>query len=64
MHEKAFFDGMRRAGEEDIVLVSRSAWVGSQKFGVAVWSGDIPSTFESLQQQLKAGLNMAMSGIP
>jgi len=63
MHEKAFFDGMQRMGEQDIVLVSRSAWVGSQKYGVAVWSGDIPSTFESLQQQLKAGLNMAMSGI-
>jgi alpha-D-xyloside xylohydrolase len=29
-----------------------------------VWSGDIPSTFESLQQSVRAGLNIGMSGIP
>ena len=31
---------------------------------MAVWSGDIPSTFEYLQKQLRAGLNIAVSGIP
>jgi alpha-D-xyloside xylohydrolase len=29
-----------------------------------VWSGDIASTFESLRAQVRAGLNIAMSGIP
>ena len=29
-----------------------------------MWSGDIESTFESLAHQVKAGLNMAMCGIP
>ena len=30
----------------------------------AVWSGDIDSTFEALQAQVRSGLNMALSGIP
>ena len=64
MIQKAFFDGMRREGEEEIVTLCRSAWIGSQKYGAAVWSGDIPSTFESLQNQVRAGLNMSVSGIP
>jgi alpha-D-xyloside xylohydrolase len=29
-----------------------------------VWSGDISSTFEALQVQVRAGLNIALSGIP
>ena len=37
---------------------------GSQRFGVAVWSADIDSTFASLRSQVRAGLNMAVSGIP
>lgn len=45
------------------LMLCRSAWAGSQRFGTAVWSGDIPSTFASLRAQIAAGLNMAMSGI-
>ena len=51
-------------GEEEVLLLCRSAWAGSQRYGVAVWSGDTPSTFESFRTQVRAGLNMAMSGIP
>ena len=64
LHEKGFYDGMLSAGEKDVITICRSAWAGSQRFGAAVWSGDIPSTFEMLQIQLRAGLNIAMSGIP
>lgn len=42
----------------------RAAWVGSQRVGALVWSGDIPSTFQSLTHQVRAGLSMAISGIP
>lgn len=63
-YAKAFYDGMKKEGEEEIVNLIRCAWIGSQRFGVVVWSGDIPSTFDSLRRQVKAGLNMAMAGIP
>jgi alpha-D-xyloside xylohydrolase len=63
-YAQAFFEGMKKAGETEIVNLIRCAWLGSQRFGVVVWSGDIPSTFESLRRQIKAGLNMAVCGIP
>jgi alpha-D-xyloside xylohydrolase len=64
LHERGVFEGMQREGESEIITLCRSAWAGSQRYGAALWSGDIPSTFESLQTQVRAGLNVAMSGIP
>ena len=60
---KAFYDGLKAQGEEVCNLV-RCAWLGSQRYGIVLWSGDIASTFDSLRKQLKAGLNVAMCGIP
>jgi alpha-D-xyloside xylohydrolase len=61
---RLFAEGMAAAGQEPTVLLCRSAWAGAQKYGAAVWSGDIPATWQSLAQQVRAGLNIAMSGIP
>ena len=63
-YSKLVCDGMKETGRDDIVTLARCAYTGAQKFGTLVWSGDIPSTFESLAAQVKAGLNMAMCGIP
>jgi alpha-D-xyloside xylohydrolase len=64
LHQKGFYDGMQAAGQEEIINLSRSAWAGTQRYGAAVWSGDIRSSFEVLRAQIPAGLNIAMSGIP
>ncbi|MDP3176702.1 MAG: glycoside hydrolase family 31 protein, partial [Spirochaetaceae bacterium] len=40
------------------------AWAGSQRYGAVLWSGDVHSSFSTLRNQLKAGLNMALAGIP
>ncbi len=63
-YAKLVYDGMKADGREDIITLSRCAYPGAQRFGTLVWSGDIPSTFESLADQVKSGLNMAMCGIP
>jgi alpha-D-xyloside xylohydrolase len=63
-HARGFYEGLRESGEEDVLLLCRSAWAGSQRYGAAVWSGDIESTFEALADQIPAGLNMGISGIP
>ena len=63
-HAQGFFEGMQAEGEQEILFLCRSAWAGSQRFGAAVWSGDIFSTFPALRAQIKAGLNMGLSGIP
>ncbi|WP_165984770.1 glycoside hydrolase family 31 protein [Streptomyces sp. YIM 98790] len=61
---RLFAEGMAADGEPPTVLLCRSAWAGAQKYGAAVWSGDIPATWESLRQQIRAGLSIALSGIP
>lgn len=57
------YDGFTKMGEVPVIL-TRAAYLGSQKFGSLVWSGDIPSTFESLAEQVKTGLNISVCGIP
>lgn len=64
MYAKGFYDGLKKAGESDILSLVRCAWAGSQKYGVLTWSGDIHSSFRSMREQLQAGLNMGMAGIP
>ena len=58
------YDGFKQLSADEPVTLIRCAYLGSQKFGALVWSGDIPSSFESLSQQVKAGLNMSLCGIP
>ena len=64
MQARAFYEGLQSEGEEEIITLCRSAWAGSQKYGAAVWSGDIASTFEELQAQIRSGMNIGLSGIP
>ncbi|MCL2833474.1 MAG: glycoside hydrolase family 31 protein [Treponema sp.] len=64
MYAKTFFDGMNAAGQKNIINLLRCAWAGSQRYGALVWSGDIHSSFSTLRNQLAAGLNMGIAGIP
>jgi alpha-D-xyloside xylohydrolase len=64
MYAQTFFDGMKKEGQGEIVNLTRCAWAGAQRYGALVWSGDIHSSFESLRNQLSAGLNMGIAGIP
>lgn len=64
MYAKGFYDGLKEAGEKEILSLVRCAWAGSQKYGVLTWSGDIHSSFRAMREQLQAGLNMGMAGIP
>ncbi|MBN1541358.1 glycoside hydrolase family 31 protein [candidate division KSB1 bacterium] len=64
LHASGFYEGMKAEGETEILCLCRSAWAGSQRYGAAVWSGDIHSSFDDLRSQVRAGLNMAISGIP
>lgn len=64
MQQRALYEGMREEGETEILSLGRAGFLGSQRYGSAIWSGDIHSTFEDLQQQVRAGLNIGLSGIP
>ncbi|HEX7715585.1 MAG TPA: TIM-barrel domain-containing protein, partial [Bacillota bacterium] len=64
MYAKTFYDGMAQAGQQNIINLIRTAWAGSQRYAALAWSGDIQSSFNTLRNQVKAGLNMALAGIP
>ncbi len=44
-------------------IVTRSGAVGTQRYGAAMWSGDIASNLESLATHLNAQMHMSFSGI-
>ena len=64
MYAKTFFDGMQQEGMKNPLNLLRCAWAGSAKYGTLVWSGDIGSTWETFGRQIRAGLSMAVAGIP
>lgn len=64
LYAKAFYEGQKAEGMESPLNLLRCAWAGSQRYGALVWSGDIPSSFDSLRNQIAAGLNMGLAGIP
>ena len=62
-YTQAFYEGLVAEGEENPVSLVRCAWAGSQRYGALVWSGDIHSSWDSMRNQLCAGLSMGLSGI-
>ncbi len=51
----------RKRGKGEAVLFARSATVGGQKFPVH-WGGDCWSDYESMEESLRGGLSLLMSG--
>ncbi|OQE19117.1 hypothetical protein PENSTE_c016G07390 [Penicillium steckii] len=63
-YARGFYEGMKAEGQTNIINLLRCAWAGSQRYGALVWSGDIASSWSSFRNQLAAGLNMGLAGIP
>ena len=64
LFSRAFHEPMSREKGNEAVNLLRCGWAGSQKYGNVIWSGDVPSTFESFREQIQAGLNIGIAGIP
>ncbi len=47
-----------------VFLLTRSAFLGQQRVGATVWSGDVYTNYWALARQIPAGLNFALSGYP
>jgi alpha-D-xyloside xylohydrolase len=45
-------------------ILTRSAYAGIQRDSAAVWSGDVASRWDNLREQISAGVNFSMSGVP
>lgn len=63
LHIQGFREGLDEAGAPDGVLLVRSAWAGSQRHGIILWSGDVWSNWRDFRAQIVAGLQAGLSGI-
>ena len=64
-HAQALYEGQRGTTDEKrVVNLTRSGYLGQQRFGAVLWSGDISASWETLKRQIAAGLNFCASGLP
>lgn len=62
---RAVYEGRRRAApDRRVMILTRSAFPGQQRYAATTWSGDIGSGWDTLARQIPAGLNMAAAGYP
>lgn len=64
LYNQAVFEVTKECkGEENALVWARSGCAGMHQFPVC-WSGDPRSSYEGMAGTLRAGLSMAMSGVP
>ncbi|REE01991.1 glycoside hydrolase family 31 protein [Marinoscillum furvescens] len=62
---RAVYEGRRAEfPEERVFNLTRSAYAGQQRYGATSWSGDTEASWEQLEEQIAAGLNFTMAGVP
>lgn len=60
---KTVYEGLKEAGKEPVIL-TRCGFPGIQRYGSAMWSGDVGNDWETFRRQITAGLGMQAAGIP
>ncbi|MBB4129245.1 alpha-D-xyloside xylohydrolase [Xanthomonas translucens] len=63
-HTHGVYAGDRAADGKRVFILSRKGYAGTQRNAVAVWSGDIVSRWDDMRDQISAGVNVSMSGLP
>ncbi|GAL61295.1 glycoside hydrolase family 31 protein [Algibacter lectus] len=62
---RAMYEGRREEfPNERVFNLTRSAYAGQQRYGATSWSGDVAGTWEQFAEQIPAGLNFTMAGVP
>jgi alpha-D-xyloside xylohydrolase len=60
----AVYQGMRHDMKQRAMILARAAYTGAQRNGTIFWSSDISPTWNTLQRQVPAGLDVTASGLP
>ena len=60
---KTVYEGLVAAGKEPMIL-TRCGFPGIQRYGSALWSGDVGNDWETFRRQITAGLGVQAAGIP
>ena len=65
MVNKTVYEGLRKDDpEKRPMILTRCGFPGIQRYGSAMWSGDVGNDWETLRRQISAGLGMQAAGIP
>ena len=60
---KTVYEGLKK-NEKCPMILTRCGFPGIQRYGVALWSGDVGNDWETFRRQLTAGLGIQAAGIP
>jgi alpha-D-xyloside xylohydrolase len=62
---QAVYEGQRKTtSDKRVCILTRSAFLGQQRYGIINWSGDIGGTWDTYRRQIVAGLNYTITGLP
>lgn len=62
---QAVYEGQRKTtSDKRVCILTRSAFLGQQRYGIINWSGDIGGTWDSYRRQIVAGFNYTITGFP
>lgn len=61
-HSQAVYEGHRRDLPGRCLILSRSAYLGAQRYGTTFWSSDIYPTWDFFRRQVPTGLNFCATG--
>ena len=65
MHTTTLYQGQRAENSDKrVFILTRSAFAGQQRNAAVTWSGDIHGDWKTFANQIPAGLNFSLSGIP
>ncbi len=65
MSVKGVYEHQRQVtSDKRVFILTRSAFAGQQRYGANTWSGDIHADWYVLKNQISAGLNFSLCGIP
>jgi alpha-D-xyloside xylohydrolase len=64
-HVGGIYEHQRQTtSDKRVVILTRSAFIGQQRYAANTWSGDVQSSWEALQKQVPAALNFSLGGVP
>jgi alpha-D-xyloside xylohydrolase len=62
---RAVYEGQRKTTSgKRVCILTRSAFLGQQKYGTINWSGDIGGNWDAYRRQIVAVLDYSMTGMP
>jgi alpha-D-xyloside xylohydrolase len=65
LHSQGIYEGQRNSGStKRVVNLTRSSYLGQQRYATVVWSGDVVAKWTVLRKQIAEGMNYCVTGMP